>query len=106
MFKEEEHNPQSNHPIIDTFETLLYTVKGAISMYWGFLSKENSYFIVIKPWKDQELARGYLHRFQNGGDLPKNVSVFLSDDPKILCQCLEDYKYIKPKYARNRKKKS
>lgn len=92
--------------VIDAFDVILYEARGAISMHWSWSSAQNSYFVVIKSWKDQGSSILYFKNHMIGKKLPKNVAVFLSDDPTHLSELIKSYKFLKPKYARVRKKRS
>lgn len=97
-------NPIQNS-MTEAYETLLYQTKGVMRMHCGFLSKENAYFVVLRPWKDVGSFREYLELHLNNEKLPVNVAVFVSDDPQELSSLIKAYKYTPKKYARNRRKK-
>src|SRR5690606_15607006 len=95
----------SQNPIAEAYETMLYQTKGIVRMHWGFLSKENAYFVVLKPWKDLTNFRDCLKLHKDGEKLPENTAVFISDDPKKLSELIKAYRYTPKKYVRNRRKK-
>lgn len=103
-----DQNPllKAEHPIIEAFDTILYNTKGAVNLHWSYLSKENAYLVVLSPWKDKTSPLEYLSMHREKIALPKNVQVHISDDPKVLSEKIKEFKLIKPKYIRKRRRKN
>lgn len=97
---------KADSPVIEAFDTILYDTKGAVNLFWSFISKEQAYLVVLSPWKDKTPPLTYYEMHSTGVLLPKNVKVYVSPDPKYLSEQIKLYKVIKPKYIRKRRRKN
>lgn len=94
-----------NTTLMTAYETLIYETKGAVKMYCCYLSEEQKFFVLIRPWGDQSPPLNYLKMCRAGLELPRNVRAYINDDMGQITKELAEYKVEKPKYIRKKRKK-
>jgi hypothetical protein len=100
-----ENDQTHNQTLQQVYETLIYETKGAVKMYSCFLSEEQKYFVIIRPWGDQTPPLNYLKLCRAGQGLPKNVRAYIHESLGVIKTQIKEYKQEKSKYIRKKRNK-